>query len=70
MVPYAPERSTPDSVVAADRTSPMMRHLRSTAPSSAHLIEQIALFWLDDDRRELRRQAPTPCYPPPSRYEQ
>ena len=70
MVPYAPEATTPDSVMACEREPAMMRRLRSTAPASAHLIEQIALFWLEDDRRELRRRAPACCWAPPSRYEQ
>ena len=70
MYPYAPDETTPDSVIAAERVLPMMRRLRSTAPASAHLIEQMALFWLEDDRRDLHKRAPGPCWPQASRYEQ
>ena len=70
MFTYAPDETTPDSAIAAERILPGMRRLRSTAPASAHLIEQIALFWLEDDRRDLQRHAPVPCWPPASRYEQ
>jgi len=70
MFPYAPDQTIPDSVIGAERVLPMMRRLRSTSPASAHLIEQMALFWLDDDRRDLQKRAPVACVPQASRYQQ
>ena len=54
---YTPETPPADRSVTAERT-PLLRAWRSTSPASVHLVEQLALFWLDDDRRDLRRLVP------------
>jgi hypothetical protein len=54
---YQPDTPPADGPVTANRT-PLLRPWRSDAPASLHLIEQFALFWLDDDRRELDRLLP------------
>jgi hypothetical protein len=57
MPQYTPSPPPPDRTVTADRT-PLLRPWRSPSPASVHLVEQIALFWLEDDRRELARVVP------------
>jgi hypothetical protein len=54
---YATDGPPPDRAIAADRAR-LLRSWRSTTPAASHLVEQIALFWLEDDRRELRRALP------------
>ena len=54
---YTPDTPPADRAVTTDRT-PLLRAWRSPAPASAHLVEQIALFWLEDDQRELDRLLP------------
>jgi hypothetical protein len=54
---YTPDTPPADRSVNAERT-PLLRAWRSTSPASVHLVEQLALFWLDDDRRELERLVP------------
>ena len=54
---YTPDVPPADRTVATDRTL-LLRAWRSPAPASAHLVEQIALFWLEDDLRELHRLVP------------
>lgn len=54
---YTPDAPRADRAVTPDR-APLLRAWRSTSPSAARLVEQIALFWLDDDRHELQRIVP------------
>lgn len=54
---YTPNTPTADRSVTMDH-APLLRAWRSTSPASIHLVEQLALLWLDDDRRELRQLVP------------
>ena len=54
---YLPDTTPADRPVTADRT-PLLRPWHSNSPASMDLVEQLAMFWLDDDRRAFDRLVP------------
>jgi hypothetical protein len=54
---YLPDTPPPDRPLTADRT-PLLRPWRSNSPASMDLVEQVAMLWIDDDRREYDRLVP------------